>query len=164
MKKILLLVIMCIGIIQTQAQTFTYHPLKEFKGDTIRFLQKNFKEQSKYFVGKKFEVLLEQYMREMPLKDCDIRETSPFIDPQANSYISGVWLKPMDKYFLPRDSAKAVYTVDFDVIFQPPYTDSSCEFDQSQPEDISPYGIAQLLKNYIIKEVRIQVWDRRRKY
>ncbi len=164
MKNLLLLVFMFINITQTQAQTFTYHPLKEFRGDTITFLMKNFQEQSKYFVGKKFEVLLEQYMREMPLKDCDIFDTSPFIDPQANSYISGAWLKPMDTFFLPKDSANAVYTVDFDVVFQPPYTDSSYEFDHSQPEDISPYGIAQLLKNYIIKEVRILVYDRRRKY
>ncbi len=164
MKNLLLLVFMFINITQTQAQTFTYKPLKEFRGDTITFLLKNFQEQSKYFVGKKFEVLLEQYMREMPLKDCETYETSPFIDPQANSYISGAWLQPMEIYFLPKDSANAVYTVDFDITFQPPYTILRDDFNQSLPEDISPYGIAQRLKNYIIKEIRIQVFDRRRKY
>lgn len=164
MKKILLIAIMFMAIFQAQAQSFTYHPLKEFRGDTIAFIQKNFQEQGKYFVGKKFEVLLEQYMREMPLKDCDIWDTSAFIDPEGKSYISGAWLQPMETYFLPKDTAKAVYTVDFDVDFQPPYTNSSCEFDQSLPEDISPYGIALRLKDYIIKEIRIQVYDRRRTY
>ena len=96
----------------------------------------------------------------MPLKDCDTFYTSPFVDPQANSYFSGAWLKPMDKYLLPKDTAKAVYTVDFDVDFQPPYKNSSYEFDHSQPEDISPYGIAELLKNYIIKEIIAQRLNR----
>lgn len=164
MKKILLVVIMFMTIIQAQAQSFTYHPFKEFRGDTIAFLQKNFQEQSKYFVGKKFEVLLEQYIREMPLKDCDTWETSPYVDPQGNCYISGAWLQPMETYFLPKDTAKAVYTVDFDIDFQPPYTVLSDNFNQSLPEDISSYGIALRLRDYIIKEIRIQVYDRRRTY
>lgn len=164
MKKILLVVIMFMTIIQAQAQSFTYHPFKEFRGDTIAFLQKNFKEQSNYFVGKKFEVLLEQYIREMPLKNCDILSTSPFVDPQANSYIKGAWLWPMETYFLPKDSANAVYSVDINIIFKPPYIVLRDDFNESLPEDISPYGIALRLREFIIKEIRIQVFDRRRTY
>lgn len=35
MKKLFLLLFLLIGLAETQAQSFTYHPLKGFHGDTI---------------------------------------------------------------------------------------------------------------------------------
>ena len=88
-----------IGLAETQAQSFTYHPLKGFHGDTISFLKSNFYDQRNYFVGKKFEVLLELYMREMPLKGCYAHGTVPYSDPNNDSFICGAWLRPMDNFF-----------------------------------------------------------------
>ena len=153
-----------IGATTIKAQSFTYHSMKEFKGDTIAFLKQNFHQQRSYFVGKKFGELLELYMREMPLKGCYVHNTSPSVDPNNESYICGAWLRPMENSFLPRDTMKAVYAVTFDVDFMPPYVDSFYDFGKSLPDNISPYGIAYKLKDYIIKDIRIEAYDRRRKY
>lgn len=99
MKKLFLLIFLLIGLAETQAQSFTYHPLKGFHGDTISFLKSNFYDQRNYFVGKKFEVLLELYMREMPLKGCYAHGTVPYSDPNNDSFICGAWLRPMDNFF-----------------------------------------------------------------
>ena len=99
MKKLFLLLFLLIGLAETQAQSFTYHPLKGFHGDTISFLKSNFYDQRNYFVGKKFEVLLELYMREMPLKGCYAHGTVPYSDPNNDSFICGAWLRPMDNFF-----------------------------------------------------------------
>ncbi len=42
MKKLLALIVLLLGFTDTQAQNFTYRPLKEFHGDTIAFLKSNF--------------------------------------------------------------------------------------------------------------------------
>lgn len=42
MKKLLALIVLLLGLTDTQAQNFTYRPLKEFHGDTIAFLKSNF--------------------------------------------------------------------------------------------------------------------------
>ncbi len=42
MKMLFLLLFLLIGLAETQAQSFTYHPLKGFHGDTISFLKSNF--------------------------------------------------------------------------------------------------------------------------
>ena len=99
MKKLFLLLFLLIGLAETQAQSFTYHPLKGFHGDTISFLKSNFYDQRNYFVGKKFEVLLELYMREMPLKGCYAHGTVPYSDPNNDSFICWAWLRPMDNFF-----------------------------------------------------------------
>lgn len=99
MKMLFLLLFLLIGLAETQAQSFTYHPLKGFHGDTISFLKSNFYDQRNYFVGKKFEVLLELYMREMPLKGCYAHGTVPYSDPNNDSFICGAWLRPMDNFF-----------------------------------------------------------------
>lgn len=39
MKMLFLLLFLLIGLAETQAQSFTYHPLKGFHGDTISFLK-----------------------------------------------------------------------------------------------------------------------------
>lgn len=39
MKKLLALIVLLLGFADTQAQNFTYRPLKEFHGDTIAFLK-----------------------------------------------------------------------------------------------------------------------------
>ncbi len=99
MKMLFLLLFLLIGLAETQAQSFTYHPLKGFHGDTISFLKSNFYDQRNYFVGKKFEVLLELYMREMPLKGCYAHGTVRYSDPNNDSFICGAWLRPMDNFF-----------------------------------------------------------------
>lgn len=65
MKKLLALIVLLLGLTDTQAQNFTYRPLKEFHGDTIAFLKSNFYDQRSYFAGKKFGVLLELYICEI---------------------------------------------------------------------------------------------------
>lgn len=52
MKKLLALIVLLLGLTDTQAQNFTYRPLKEFHGDTIDFLKSNFYDQRSYFAGK----------------------------------------------------------------------------------------------------------------
>lgn len=52
MKKLLALIVLLLGFTDTQAQNFTYRPLKEFHGDTIAFLKSNFYDQRSYFAGK----------------------------------------------------------------------------------------------------------------
>lgn len=68
MKKLLALIVLLLGFTDTQAQNF----------NTIAFLKSNFYDQRSYFGGKKFGVLLELYMRDMPLKGCYAHGTSPF--------------------------------------------------------------------------------------
>ncbi len=117
MKKLLALIVLLLGFTDTQAQNFTYRPLKEFHGDTIAFLKSNFYDQRSYFAGKKFGVLLELYMRDMPLKGCYAHGTSPFRDPDNESYICGAWLRPMENSLLPRDASGAIYAATFDIDF-----------------------------------------------
>ena len=96
MKKLLLLIAFIAGLSKVCAQSYTYHPLKEFRGDTIAFLKQNFYDQRSYFIGKKFEVLINQYIWEMPLKDCESQGTSPYIDPKGKTYLCGAWLRSME--------------------------------------------------------------------
>lgn len=108
MKMLFLLLFLLIGLAETQAQSFTYHPLKGFHGDTISFLKSIFYDQRNYFVGKKFEVLLELYMREMPLKGCYAHGTVPYSDPNNDSFICGAWLRPMDNFFAKRHRCRCI--------------------------------------------------------
>ena len=117
MKKLLALIVLLLGLTDTQAQNFTYRPLKEFHGDTIAFLKSNFYDQRSYFAGKKFGVLLELYMRDMPLKGGYAHGTSPFRDPDNESYICGAWPRPMENSLLPRDASGAIYAATFDIDF-----------------------------------------------
>ncbi len=87
MKKLLALIVLLLGFTDTQAQNFTYRPLKEFHGDTIAFLKSNFYDQRSYYA-----------------------------------------------------------------------------FGKSLPDKVTPYGIASLLKDFVIKDIRIDVYDRRRSH
>ena len=100
----------------------------------------------------------------MPLKDCDTYGTSPYTDADNKSYVRGAWLRPMDNTLLPKDTAKTVYAVDFDIVFTPPYTVSDYLFGKSLPDNVTPYGIASLLKDFVISDIRIEAYDRRRKH
>ena len=40
MRMLLLVAVMFMAIIQAKAQSFTYHPLKEFRGDNHIFIKK----------------------------------------------------------------------------------------------------------------------------
>lgn len=164
MKKLLALIVLLLGFTDTQAQNFMYRPLKEFHGDTIAFLKSNFYDQRSYFAGKKFGVLLELYMRDMPLKGCYAHGTSPFRDPDNESYICGAWLRPMENSLLPRDASGAIYAATFDIDFATPYISSYYAFGKSLPDKVTPYGIASLLKDFVIKDIRIDVYDRRRSH
>lgn len=66
MKKLLLLIAFIAGLSKVCAQSYTYHPLKEFRGDTIAFLKQNFYDQRSYFIGKKFEVLINKIYGKCP--------------------------------------------------------------------------------------------------
>ena len=69
MKKIILLLsvfFLSAPALQAQDQPWRYHPLSEFQGDTIRFLETNFC--SKYFWGKSVTDVIEILDREMPVK------------------------------------------------------------------------------------------------
>lgn len=164
MKKLLLLIAFIAGLSKVCAQSYTYHPLKEFRGDTIAFLKHNFYDQRSYFIGKKFEVLINQYIWEMPLKDCESQGTSPYIDPKGKTYLCGAWLRSMECTPVRSDTACAVNTASIVVTFVPPYTVDDDVFCYNQPDDITPYGVANLLKDYIIKDIKIDIFDRRRKY
>ena len=50
------------------------------------------------------------------------------------------------------------------VDFATPYTSSYYAFGKSLPDKVTPYGIASLLKDFVIKDIRIDVYDRRRSH
>ena len=120
MKMLFLLLFLLIGLAETQAQSFTYHPLKGFHGDTISFLKSKF-------------------------------------------YLWGV-APPHGQLFLPKDTAVAVYAATFDIDFAAPYTSNYYAFGKSLSDKVSPYSIAYLLKDFVIKDIHIEAYDRRRKH
>lgn len=73
MKKIILSIAISFMVITTtkaqvaQEQAYRYHPLSEFRGDTLRFLSANFR-QSQQFWGKSVTDVIEILDREMPVK------------------------------------------------------------------------------------------------
>ena len=103
-------------------------------------------------------------MRDMPLKGCYAHGTSPFRDPDNESYICGAWLRPMENSLLPRGASGAIYAATFDIDFATPYISSYYAFGKSLSDKVTPYGIASLLKDFVIKDIRIDVYDRRRSH
>ena len=88
----------------------------------------------------------------------------PHIDPKGKTYLCGAWLRSMECTPVRSDTACAVNTASIVVTFVPPYTVDDDDFCYNQPDDITPYGVANLLKDYIIKDIKIDIFDRRRKY
>lgn len=66
--------------------------------------------------------------------------------------------------FLPKDTAVAVYAATFDIDFAAPYTSNYYAFGKSLSDKVSPYSIAYLLKDFVIKDIHIEAYDRRRKH
>ena len=58
--------------------------------------------------------------------------------------------------FLPKDTA--------DIDFAAPYTSNYYAFGKSLSDKVSPYSIAYLLKDFVIKDIHIEAYDRRRKH
>ena len=66
--------------------------------------------------------------------------------------------------FLPKDTAVAVYAATFDIDFAALYTSNYYAFGKSLSDKVSPYSIAYLLKDFVIKDIHIEAYDRRRKH
>lgn len=63
-----------------------------------------------------------------------------------------------------QETPLAPYAATFDIDFATPYISSYYAFGKSLPDKVTPYGIASLLKDFVIKDIRIDVYDRRRSH
>lgn len=162
-KLIILIICLCISF-RADAQSYNYKKLSEFKNDTLSFLQYNFYEQQSYFIGRKFEKLLEVYRRELPIRNVAIIPSSPFIDPKGDSYVRATWITTMDETPVPPDTMHAVFTALFWVRFKEPYTVEYYGFCSSLPEDQTEEERANALKDFIIDYILVKPVDRRLLY
>ena len=64
---IFIVLVLVSGSVQAQKE---YKPLSSFNGDTIEFLRYNFRENKNRYIGQKFEKLLKDYEKELPIKTC----------------------------------------------------------------------------------------------
>ena len=160
MKRVLLSIAIIWMALPTLGQSFHYYPLKEVK-DTISYLKLNFDDQSSYFKGKTFDEFWQIIRRELSPTKCNKIETSPFIDPQGNSYVCGAFIACMDQSEVPADTSE-VRAAHINIRFKPPYNVDSHSLFYMLPDNLTIDGRAKLFMNFIIEDIWVFTIDRRR--
>ena len=159
MKQVLLtIVVFCLSL-PLLGQTFHYYPLKEVK-DTITYLKLNFDNQSSYFKGKTFDEFWQIIRRDILPKKCNLKDTSPFIDPHGIRYVKGVFVVCMDVRGVPADTCQ-VLAAHIRIFFKPPYTVDADKLFYMMPDNSTVDSRAKLLSNFIIDELWVCMVDRR---
>lgn len=162
MERFIICIITLWASLSANAQSYNYKKLSEFKNDTIACMKYNFYDQRDYFIGKKFEKLLEVYRKELVVRDVAIIPTSPFIDPKGKCYVKATSIGAMDDAPVSPDTLHAVNTVLFWIKFKAPYTVGWSNFCQSLPEDQSEDDRANSLKDFIVDDIIVVPVDRRK--
>ena len=158
MKRVLLsIAIFCLAL--PMLGQFHYYPLKEVK-DTIQYLKLNFDNQSSYFKGKTFDEFWQILRRDISPKKCNKIETSPFVDPHGESYVSGAFVACMDTSGAPADTCE-VLAAHININFKPPYVVDAHDLFYMLPDNITVDGRAKLLANFIIDKMWVATIDRR---
>ncbi len=152
MRTIVLFFFLLTFSIQATAQE--YRPLSSFQGDTLSFFRYNFIENKDRYVGSSFEKLITDIG--LPLIGSGLDETSPFIDPEGKTYLTGVTL-----FFPPvqwNEDEKPIYMmpITLDLPDRIDYEPLRRELERYHWDDSDerPFFLTYL-KNYIITRIRV---------
>jgi len=154
-----ILVILVLGITNTRAQQ-RYIPLKEFQGDTVKYMQVNFVENKNRYIGQKVDSLLKDLEFEIITSFMAIRDP---MDGLVKNGMYGFKIKGLkfshhnhrqqvelykkgEKYYL-------LY-----IRFAPPYTRVGNEWEQIKGVYWNKER-RDFMKDYIIKDIELESYN-----
>lgn len=158
MKQFLILLFLMLTSVEISiAQDYCSNPTEEIKGDTLTFLKDRFEVHKADFIGKPAKIVFQEFQKYLPIKFVSENATSIFIDPEGKSYLDGVSIYFHDLEFVKQQRIVTRLSVDFE--------DTHIEFydyRHSLPDGIQDAQILPYLGNYIVKDLRVFVIDRKK--
>ena len=147
----LILVILVFGSVIAPAQQ-RYIPLKEFQGDTVRYMIVNFVENKNRYIGQKVDSLL---------KDLEFEITTSFMsncDPMDNYKINGLKFshhndRQQTELFKKGERYYLLY-----IRFAPPYTKTLDKWSQIKGVYWNKER-RDFMKDYIIKDIKLSLYN-----
>ena len=153
MKRIIILCYLLSTCLMVSLKAQTYHPLEECRNDTILYLRKNLIEQKNKFIGKHVGNLSPFFKEIVPYRVYSI-ETSPWIDPEGNSYLKGIEVsfdsdERLDQLIKTR---KTIFTII--IYLEEPWMDVYKFWKEAPEEDRHEWEYVRTL-NFIIKDLKL---------
>lgn len=155
MKKILFFSVVCLLCFVSGTYAQHFENLSECKSmeDTLHYLQQSFKEEK--YAGKPFKEILDAFREILPIKYVASDRTSPWLDKDGRSYISGITI-----FYQHARGVTKGRQVWFNVHFEDTHADDD-EFTQKvAKEDRGDYNrYVNYFQDFIVKSIDIHIWD-----
>lgn len=158
MKKNLLVAVFVFLFFATGAYAQTLPSLSECRSieDTLHYLQHVFIEPKDKFVGKPVQEVINIFKQMLPIKFAVSRESSPWIDKNGISYVSGITIFYQDVSGAQHKGKQIYFEIFFDDthVTDDDFTQSVAEADWDNYDKFVTY-----FYNFIVKEIDIHIWD-----
>lgn len=123
--------------------------------DSAQFIRHIFVDNKHYFIGKKADVVFKAYNEYLPVRCTIPCESSPFVDPEGKSYITGVKIYYKDVWTICTDVDSDVKHFYLRVNLEDTHVDA--DFWRRLPKDDRRH--LYHLRNFIVKDVKLILVD-----